>query len=172
MHEHYMHTISGVYRTISQTNWVRSERSRYLWKQGPVLAHILIWAHKLACMHTMLLCAQAHILVKWGQTRDIKISMESGEDAGPIWLPNVAWAYKVACMQAIFITKPNYIRFWGKGIYGISISLSTSLDILWVLGKGLGPKKRPNASYWHQRPTNSPLQELKRGVPLCPNILV
>ena len=53
-------------------------------KAGLLQAHNVTQAHKLACMHTMLLCAQAHILVKWGQTRDIKISMESGEDAGPI----------------------------------------------------------------------------------------
>ena len=42
-----------------------------------------IRAHKLACMHDMFLHAQAHILAKLGQIREIKVSMEPGEHAGP-----------------------------------------------------------------------------------------
>ena len=57
-----------------------SERSRYLWNQEivPDLSeHKMTWACKLACMHAMCLCAQAHISAKLGQIREIKVSMES-----------------------------------------------------------------------------------------------
>ena len=66
---------------------------------GPLWAYNLTQAHKLACMHTMCLLAQAHISAKLGQIREIKLSMESGEHAGPFWAQNSPWACKLACMH-------------------------------------------------------------------------
>ena len=40
-------------------------------------------AHILACMHTIFLHAQGHILANLGQIKEIKVSMESGEYASP-----------------------------------------------------------------------------------------
>ena len=75
---------------------------------GPLLAHNLtqvsvhahcVWVHRhmtkmsacahkhmhmLECMHTIFWCAQAHISVKLGQIREIKVSIESGEQAGTV----------------------------------------------------------------------------------------
>ena len=46
---------------------------------GRPLAHNLTRARIFVCMHAMCLRAQAHILAKLGQIREIKISMELGE---------------------------------------------------------------------------------------------
>ena len=54
-------------------------------------------------MHAFFLCEQTHILAQLGQIRNIKVSMESGEYIGPIWVQNVTWAHKQACMHAVFL---------------------------------------------------------------------
>ena len=45
-----------------------------------VLAHYVTQAHKLACIHVVFLHEQAHILTEFGQIREIKVSMELGEN--------------------------------------------------------------------------------------------
>ena len=45
-----------------------------------VLAHYVTRAHKVACIHVVLLREQAHILVKFGQIREFKVSIELGEN--------------------------------------------------------------------------------------------
>ena len=45
-----------------------------------VLAHYITRAHKLACIHVVFLHEQAHILAEFGQIREIKVSMELGEN--------------------------------------------------------------------------------------------
>ena len=51
---------------------------------GPFGAQHLTRARKLKCMLPMCLHAQAHISAKLGWIREIKISMEPGEHAGPL----------------------------------------------------------------------------------------
>ena len=52
-------------------------------------------------MHTVCLRAQAHISAEWGRIREIKISMESGKHAGPLWAHNLTQACKLVCIQAM-----------------------------------------------------------------------
>ena len=52
-------------------------------------------------MHAVCLCAQTHISAKLGWIREIKISMESGEHAGPLLAHNLTQACKLACMHAM-----------------------------------------------------------------------
>ena len=57
-------------------------------------------------MHPMCLRAQAHISAKLGLIREIKVSMESGEQARPFWEHTSSWACKLGCMQALCL------HFW------------------------------------------------------------
>ena len=80
----------------------------------PVWACSLTQACMLACIHSMCLCAQAHILAKLGRNRRIKLSMESGEHAKPVWAHNMIQACNLACMHAMCfcswtITQPNSV---------------------------------------------------------------
>ena len=50
----------------------------------PILVYDRTQAQKLACMHAMCLHALAHISAPFEWSRDIKVSMESGEHAGPL----------------------------------------------------------------------------------------
>ena len=60
----------------------------------------------------MRLCAQAHISAKIGWIRDIKVSMESGDHAGPLSAHNLTRARKLAYMheQAYTSAKFGQIR--------------------------------------------------------------
>ena len=68
---------------------------------GPVWAHNLTQASKLACMHAMCLRAQAHISAKLGRIRKIKVFMESGEHARHVWTHNMNKACKLVCMHTM-----------------------------------------------------------------------
>ena len=69
----------------------------------PIWVHNTTQAHKLACMHAMFLCAQAHISAKWGLIRKIMVSMELGEHGRPVLAHNMSPAHKLACMHAMFL---------------------------------------------------------------------
>ena len=72
--------------------------------------HSFIWARKLACMHTMCLCIQAHISITLGLIRKIKVSMESGEHAGHVLAFSLTWgACKLACIHAICLCAQAHI---------------------------------------------------------------
>ena len=80
----------------------------------PLWAHNLTWTRKLACMHHMCLCAQAHISAKLGQMREIKVFMESVEHAGPLWAHYLTKTRKLACMHPMWcvhrpISQPNFV---------------------------------------------------------------
>ena len=69
---------------ISLLKLIGSERKRYLENQGylfVIFKHILASAHKLACMHALILCACANISTQMGHIREIEASMESGRHA-------------------------------------------------------------------------------------------
>ena len=79
--------LSGALRPISQPNWVGSEILMYIWNQENMLdlsEHNLTQACTLACMHAMCLRVQTHISAKFGHIREIKVSTESGDHAGPL----------------------------------------------------------------------------------------
>ena len=63
-------------------------------------------------MHTMCLHAWAHISAKLGWIRKMKVSMELGEHAQPLWAHNLTKAHKLACMheQAYISAKFGQIR--------------------------------------------------------------
>ena len=86
--QHACTLFSGMLRPISQPIWVGSERWRYLWNREdmPVMTmmSVHVHAHMLDCMHITFWCALANISAKSGQIRVIKISMDSGEHAGPL----------------------------------------------------------------------------------------
>ena len=73
----------------SQLNWVKSKRSKYHLTQ----------TCKLACMHAMCLHARAHISAKLKWIREIKVSMEPGEQARLFWAYISPWAYNQSCMH-------------------------------------------------------------------------
>ena len=45
----------------------------------------------------------AHISAKLGHIREIKVSMESGEHAGPLLAHNLTQAHKLACMHSMYL---------------------------------------------------------------------
>ena len=55
----------------------------------------------LVCMHITFWRASANISAKLGQIRAIKVSMESGEHAGPVWAHNLTVTRKLVCMHAM-----------------------------------------------------------------------
>ena len=66
-------------------------------------------AYKQAYMHTMCLHGKAHIMSKFGWIREIKVSMESGEHAGPFGSKNVTQSHKLACMHTICLRASAHI---------------------------------------------------------------
>ena len=60
-------------------------------------------------MHTLCVHAQAHISAKLSQIRDIKVSMELGEYAGPISALHLIQAYMLACMHTICLHAQAHI---------------------------------------------------------------
>ena len=60
-------------------------------------------------MHPMCLRAQAHISAKLDRIREIKVSMESGEHARPLWVHNFTQACKLACMHTMCLCAQAYI---------------------------------------------------------------
>ena len=54
-------------------------------------------------MQALCLRAWAHMSAKLDWIRKIKVSMESGEHAGPVSTYNVTQAHKLACMHTIFL---------------------------------------------------------------------
>ena len=60
--------------------WIRRSGKHTI----PVWLHNKTKARKLACMHALCLHAQAHISAKMNQTRNIEVSMESGDHAGSV----------------------------------------------------------------------------------------
>ena len=171
-------------RPISQPNWVGSERWRYIWNRENIqdisenIQHNTTQACKLACMHPMCLWAQGHISAKLGQIREIKVSMESGEHARPLWAHNVTQAHKLACMHTIFLHAHTQISANFCQITKIKVSMKYHdyFPYVWAYSRSYegpgGPKKRPKASHRGWRAQNSPPQKLEREVPGRLNILV
>ena len=60
-------------------------------------------------MVTMCLCAWDLSQAKLGQIRKIKVSIESGEPARPIWAHNSPWAQKVAFMHTMCLQAQAHI---------------------------------------------------------------
>ena len=94
-------------------------------------------AHKLACMHTMLLHAWTDILAKLGQITGIKVSIESEEHAGHVWEHKLAQAHKLVCMYALFLCAEAHKS--AKLHYILEIRVSRSCE------GARGPQNRPKA---------------------------
>ena len=85
-------------------------------------------------MHAaMCLCAQTHISAKLGQIREIKVSMESEEHAGPLGAQSLTQTQ--ACVHVIYVLAclGPYLSQIGldqkdKGIYGIRRTYRTYLS--------------------------------------------
>ena len=78
--------------------------------------------------------------------------------------------YILACTDPDLCQILSY--FNDKDIYGI-LRLFPNVETYARYCEGAGgPKKRPKASQRGRRPPNSPLQELERGAPGRPDILV
>ena len=88
-------------------------------------------AHKVAPMHTICLHAQAHVSAKLGWIREIKVSLELGEYARPLWAQKVTQAHKLACMHALFLHAQAHISAKLGQIRVIKLSMES--------GKHTGP---------------------------------
>ena len=99
-------------------------------------------ACKLVCMHSMCLRAQAHISAKLGRIREIKISMESGEHAGPLWACNLIQACKLVCMHAMCLCARAHISAKLGHIREIKVSM--------VSGEHAGPLGARNFTKAHK----------------------
>ena len=60
-------------------------------------------------MQAMFLRARAHTSAKFGWIREIKVSMESGEHAGPFGSKNLTQSHKLACMHTICLRASAHI---------------------------------------------------------------
>ena len=126
----------------------------------------------------MCLRAQGHISAKLGQIREIKVSMESSEHARPLWAHNVTQAHKLVCMHTIFLRAHTQIsaNFCQISKIKVSMKYHDYFPYVWAYSRSYegagGPKKRPKAFHRGWRAQNSPPQELERGVPGHPDILV
>ena len=115
------------------------------------LSPYLTKAHKFACMHTMRLRAWAHISAKLGWIRNMKVSMDSREHTGPIWVHNMTQAHKLACMHIIFLHTQTQIS--AKFCHSSKIKVSMeSQDYFQHIWKYYSPVKAPNSNW---RPQNS-----------------
>ena len=58
-----------------------------------------------ACMHAcyVLACEGPYLSQKLGRINEIKVSMESGGHAGPLWAQNLTQAHNLAFMHAMFL---------------------------------------------------------------------
>ena len=135
----YLYNVS---KEVSQlTDWQTYKKFRIIWNgwnnmTQRTLRHKLTQAGKLACMHAMCLCARAHNSANLGQIREIKISMESGEHAGPLWAQNLTQAHKLVCMHVKClracvlgpISWTNGLDKKDEGIYGIVRTYPTFLS--------------------------------------------
>ena len=63
----------------------------------------------LVCMNSILWRAQANISVQSGPIREIKVSMEWGEQAGPVWAHYLIQARKLVCMHTICLRAQVHI---------------------------------------------------------------
>ena len=73
--------------------------------------HIMTQEHKLACMHATFLHSLTYISVKFGQIREVKVSMEWGEHVGHVWVHNMAQTHELACLLPILLNpklSPNF----------------------------------------------------------------
>ena len=80
---------------------VSMESGRYANKFG---ACIMNCTHKLACMHTLFLCALAYILAELGQTKDIEVLMESGRYAILFGAHIMAQSHKLVYMHGLNVS--------------------------------------------------------------------
>ena len=64
-------------------------------------------------MLTVILCVQPHISAKFGQIRDVKVSIDLGHPAGNICVHNITSAHKLTCMHPLFLqaNAPNSAKF-------------------------------------------------------------
>ena len=60
-------------------------------------------------MHALFLHAQANISAEFRELRDIKVSMESGDHAGPLLAHNMNLARKLVCMHAMCLCAQAHI---------------------------------------------------------------
>ena len=57
----------------------------------------------------MFLCSQPHISAKLGQIREIKVSMESREQARPLGAQNLTQVHKLACLHTMCLCAQAYV---------------------------------------------------------------
>ena len=122
-------------------NVVQSERSRYLGIMQVMSDHIKWSKHTslhacmlFSCLYAMFLHAQAHILAKYGQIRDIKVPKELGEHAWHIWADYVTHSHKLVFIApSILACTDPYLGLIGsdqrdQSIYGIEGTCQTCLS--------------------------------------------
>ena len=59
-------------------------------------------------MHAIVRHDWAYFCTKFGQIKEIKVSMESGEHTRPVWAHNMTKACKLACMHAMCLCTQAY----------------------------------------------------------------
>ena len=91
---------------------------------------------------------------------------------------NVTHAHKLACIHTIFLHAETKILAKFCPISKVKVSMDSQdyIPHVWTYIRSCqragGPKKRQMASHRSQRPPNSPLQELERGVSGGPKISI
>ena len=171
MHAYNVLVFTGPYsRQLGLTQRIKvsmesGKYARHIW------AHIMTHAHKLRCMHTTCLHAQANISVKLGQIREIKVSMESEKHAPYMWAHNMTQAQKLACMHTNFLHARTHILAKLCQISKIKVSMESQdyFPNVWIYsrscGGARGPMRRPKVSHKGPVPPINSLKKLERGAP-------
>ena len=73
----------------------------------------------------MCLRAQAHIIAKLDQIREIKVSMETGEHVEPLRAPNLTQARNLACMHPMCLRAQAHISAKLDQIREIKVSMES-----------------------------------------------